>query len=145
MIVVAPSYQKGQRTSKPAQLLDIFPTLVALADLPVDDSQEGHSLVPLMKDPMAEWPHVALSSFGKGNYAVRSENFRYLRYLDGSEELYDHREDSHEWNNQASNQKRTEVLKAHRHYIPTVESDVLPGKSTGHQAYKAASRFLTKE
>lgn len=142
LIAVSPGYQQGQRTNKPTQLLDIFPTLLELTGLPADDSQEGRSLVPLMKDPNGEWPHVALSSFGKGNYAVRSERFRYIRYLDGSEELYDHRKDRHEWNNLAADKSMAEVLSNHRLYLPTSEADVLPGNSTGHQAYKAASRFV---
>ncbi|MCP4513429.1 MAG: sulfatase [Fuerstiella sp.] len=142
LIVAAPGYPKGQRTNKPAQLLDIFPTLLELAGLPTDASQEGHSLVPLVQDPQAEWRHVALSSFGKGNYAVRSERFRYIRYLDGSEELYDHLRDPNEWENLAADKAMTEVVKAHVRRLPATEADVLSGNSTGHQAYKAASRLL---
>ena len=97
-----------------------------------------------MKNPEADWPHVALSSFGKGNYAVRSEHFRYIRYLDGSEELYDHRTDPHEWTNLASKKSMAKVLDLHRKHLPAQQADVLPGNSTGHQAYKAASRFVNQ-
>lgn len=142
LIVAAPGFQKGQRSNKPAQLLDIFPTLLELADLPADQKQEGHSLVPLLKNPQAKWLHIALSSFGKGNYAVRSEHFRYIRYLDGSEELYDHRQDPHEWNNLAAHKELAEVIKNHRQHIPDQEANILPGNSTGHQAYEAASKLL---
>ncbi len=147
LIVVAPGFDKQQRTNKPAQLLDIYPTLLELAGLPADSSQEGHSLVPLMKDPQAEWPHVALSSFGKGNHAVRSEHFRYIRYRDGSEELYDHRKDPHEWKNLASPEERAdqgtaEVIRTHRRHIPATEAEVLPGNSTGHKAYQAANKLI---
>ncbi|MHC4880181.1 MAG: sulfatase [Planctomycetota bacterium] len=144
LIVAAPGYKRGQRTSKPTQLLDIFPTLLELTGLPADEDQEGHSLVPLMKNPQVEWPHVALSSFGKGNYAVRSEHFRYIKYLDGSEELYDHREDPNEWNNLASSKTLKEVVSTHRKHIPAQDADVLPGNSTGHQAYKSASRLVAQ-
>ena len=145
LIVVAPGFKSGQKTTGPAQLLDIFPTLLELASLPADKTQEGHSLVPLMKDPTVTWPHVALSSFGKGNYAVRSKNFRYIRYVDHSEELYDHRQDPHEWENLASNKKFAEIIERHREFLPTKEADILPGNSTGHKAYKAASQRLEKE
>ena len=145
LIVVSPGYRAEQRTGKPTQLLDIFPSLLELAGLPVDDGQEGHSLVPLMQDPSADWPHVSLSSFGKGNYAVRSEHFRYIRYLDGSEELYDHRNDPHEWNNLVSSQEMADVIRNHRKHLPTREADVLPGNSTGHQAYRAASKLIDEE
>ena len=98
-----------------------------------------------MQDPSADWPHVSLSSFGKGNYAVRSEHFRYIRYLDGSEELYDHRNDPHEWNNLVSSQEMADVIRNHRKHLPTREADVLPGNSTGHQAYRAASKLIDEE
>ena len=145
LIVVAPGYKTRQQSRKPTQLLDIFPTLLELAGLPADGEQEGHSLVPLMNDPQAEWSHMALSSFGKGNHAVRSDYFRYIHYLDGSEELYDHRDDPNEWNNLASSQNLAEVVETHRQHLPAHEFEVLPGNSTGHQAYKAASELLRKE
>lgn len=142
LIFTAPGFKNGQLSNKPAQLLDIFPTLLELTGLPEDKTQEGNSLVPLLKNPDANWEYISLSSFGKGNYAVRSEHYRYIRYLDGSEELYDHRTDPHEWTNLASKQKMTGVIKEHRKHLPTREADVLPGRSTGHNAYEAASRFI---
>ena len=145
LIFAAPGYPEGQKTMKPAQLLDIFPTLLELAGLPEDKGQEGNSLVPLLEDGSSEWPHVSLSSFGKGNYAVRSEHFRYIRYLDGSEEFYDHREDPNEWTNLAQTEDAAlqKIIEEHRQHLPKKEADVLPGGSTGHNAYEAASRFLT--
>jgi len=142
LIVAAPGYKAGQRTIKPAQLLDIFPTLLELTGLPADPTQEGHSLVPLLTDPQADWSNVSLSSFGKGNYAVRSEHYRYIRYLDGSEELYDHREDPHEWHNLAKQKDLEAVIAEHRRHLPKNEAEVLPASSTGHNAYDAASRFV---
>ena len=142
LIISSPGYKSGQRTKKPVQLLDIFPTLLELANLPKDVEQEGHSLVPLMKQPTTAWPHVALSSFGKGNYAVRSERYRYIRYLDNSEELYDHQQDPHEWKNLAGDKQFAEIAKQHRAKLPKMETPILPGNSTGHQAYQSASQHL---
>lgn len=142
LVIVAPGFRQRQRTLKPTQLLDVFPTLLELAGLPEDASQEGHSLVPLLKDPIRDWDHVAISSFGRGNYAVRSEHYRYIRYLDQSEELYDHRSDPHEWTNLANRKELETVIATHRQHLPKAEMPVLPGDSTGHQAYKAASRYL---
>ena len=142
LIVSAPGFEKSKRSAKPAQLLDIFPTLLELAGLPQDSGQEGQSLVPLLKNPNADWPHVAVSSFGKGNYAIRSERYRYIRYVDGSEELYDHNTDTHEWTNLASSSQYAKILEDHRQHLPTSEAEILPGNSTGHKAYESASRFL---
>ena len=40
-------------------------------------------------------------TYMRGNHAVRSERYRYIRYYDGSEELYDHEIDPNEWTNLA--------------------------------------------
>ncbi len=61
-----------------------------LTGLEADPAHEGHSLAPLLKDPEGEWPHLARTSFGPGNYAIVSERYRFIQYNDGSEELYDH-------------------------------------------------------
>jgi len=142
LILVDQRFTAGQVTTKPAELLDVFPTLLELAGLPRDNSQEGDSLVPLLKNPKANWDHPAISSFGKGNFAVRSEHFRYIQYLDGSEEFYDHQEDPHEWENLINKRAYAKIIKQHKVHIPREQEDILPGNSTGHNAYKAASRFI---
>jgi hypothetical protein len=57
--------------------------------------------MPLLKDPTAKWEGVAVCTHGKGNHAVRDAQWRYIRYADGSEELYDHSKDPYEWTNLA--------------------------------------------
>jgi hypothetical protein len=56
----------------------------------------------LLENPKAAWEHVAISTLGQNNHAVRDQRWRYIRYADGSEELYDHRTDPNEWNNFAA-------------------------------------------
>ena len=68
-------------------MLDLYPTLTDLCGLPARDGLEGHSLRPLLKDAKAERPWPALTTHGPGNHAVRTEQLRYIRYADGSEEL----------------------------------------------------------
>jgi choline-sulfatase len=144
LIVVAPGFAGERKCARPAELLDIYPTLLELAGLPADPAQEGFSLVPLLKDPKADWAHVALTSFGKGNYAVTSEHYRYIRYLDGSEELYDHRKDPNEWDNLAAEEDCADILAEHRRHLPAHEEEVLPGNSTGHAAYAAANGLIRR-
>ena len=64
---------------------------------------KGHSLVPLLKDVETDWPYMARTSFGPGNYAILSERYRFIQYNDGSEELYDHSKDAQEWYNVIDN------------------------------------------
>ncbi|QEG41482.1 sulfatase [Roseimaritima ulvae] len=139
IVIAAPGFPKNQRTVQPAELLDVFPTLLDLAGLPADATQEGQSLVPLMKEPNREWNHPAITSFGPGNYSIRSARYRFIQYLDGSQELYDLRTDPHEWTNLASDSKYQQVLAEHAAWLPKKQHTVLPGNSTGHEAYAAAN------
>ncbi len=100
LIVVAPGVTTpGSRSARSVSLMDIFPTLTELVGFESPDYLEGTSLMPLLEDPAAPWDHVALSTMEFGNHAVRSDRFRYIRYHDGSEELYDHELDPQEWIN----------------------------------------------
>ena len=144
VVVAAPGHKAAQKTNRPAELLDIFPTLLELAGLPKDETQEGQSLVPLMKKPQREWNHPAITSFGLGNYSVRSTNYRFIQYFDGSRELYNLRDDPHEWNNLIDNPKMKKVIQEHASFIPQKQHPILPGKSTGHKAYAAANGKLKK-
>ena len=144
LIVVDPARKGGQVSTKPAELIDIFPTLLALNGLQPDPAQEGQSLIPLLDDPQASsWHHPAITSFGPGNYSVRTERFRYIHYNDGSEELYDHSVDPHEWHNLIRNGEviradLNAVLQQHRDQLPKKQHALLPGNSTGHKAFEAA-------
>ena len=90
-IVVVPGVTTpGSKSDRAVSLMDIYPTLTELAGLETPGHVEGTSLVPLIIDQDAPWEHVALSTFGYMNHAVRSDRYRYIRYYDGSEELYDH-------------------------------------------------------
>ena len=111
------------RTDKPVELLSIYPTLIDLCGLPVNPKLEGVSLEPLLEDPDSEWKHVALSTLGQNNHAVRDERWRYIRYADGSEELYDHQTDPNEWNNLASESptpSHAKVISRLTKYLPVI-------------------------
>jgi choline-sulfatase len=99
LIFAGPGVRGGQVCRRPAELLDIYPTLVELLDFPSNETLEGHSLVPQLRDAKAprKWP--AITTHNHDNHGIRSENWRYIRYADGSEELYNMVEDPNEWNN----------------------------------------------
>jgi len=118
-IIVAPGVTKpGTRCDRPVSLLDIYPTLVELAGLPAKANNDGNSLVPLLKNPKRKWPYMPVMTMGKGNHAVRSDRWRYIRYADGSEELYDHSNDSWEWTNLAGKPEYKDIIEQHRKYLP---------------------------
>ena len=135
LIIVGPGIAKGEVCDKPVQLLDIYPTLLELTGLKADPSHEGHSLKALLNNPQADWPYMARTSFGPGNVAIVSEGYRYIRYNDGSEELYNRKADPHEWHNIANNPEQKTVLEKHRARLPKTFHPVLGENSTGHKAF----------
>ena len=116
--------KRGQVSNRVVSLLDIYPTLVDLCGLPEADKLEGQSLVPLLRNPKKKWDKPVLSTWYYGNHAVRSEHWRYIRYRDGGEELYDHRNDSGEFTNLAQNPEYASIIAEHRKSLPKTE--VLP-------------------
>lgn len=126
-LVVAPGVgEPGTRCDIPVDLAGLYPTLLELAGLPEDPDCDGVSLVPLLENPGSEWKRPALMTYGRGNHAVRSSRWRYIRYADGTEELYDHETDPREWTNLANEPGMTEVLVEHRSWLPEEEADKVP-------------------
>ena len=145
LIIAGPGIAKGKTCAKPVQLLDLYPTLLDLAGLKADPRHEGHSLRPLLEDPSADWVHVARSSFGPGNVAIVSEQYRYIHYNDGSEELYDRKADPNEWHNLADNPEKKTVLEQHRAKLPSDYDPILGENSTGHKAYTATENRRNRD
>lgn len=91
----------GAACHRVVSLIDIYPTLVDLCGISKRSDLDGHSLVPLLRDPGAEWDHPAITTYDFSEFSLRTERWRYIRYIDGSEELYDHWRDPEEWTNLA--------------------------------------------
>lgn len=109
----------GQTCEQPVQLLDLYPTLLELCGLPPNSQNEGTSLVPLLYNSRYFWPYPAITTYGKGNHGIRWGNYRYIRYEDGSEELYDLASDPNEWKNQALNPYFKKILRQFRGWKPS--------------------------
>lgn len=93
----------GGVCDRPVSLVDLFGTLTDLCGLPPKEGIESRSLVPLLRNPAAPWPHAAITHLDQPqNFAVSTERWRYIHYRDGGEELYDIATDPHEWTNLAS-------------------------------------------
>jgi arylsulfatase A-like enzyme len=109
-IIVAPGVTTpGSTTASPVSLMDIYPTLAELAGLATPSYIEARSLLPLLEDPDADWDHPALITYGYNNHAVVSHQYRYIRYADGSEELYDILDDPNEWTNLATQEQYSAI------------------------------------
>jgi len=106
------------RVDRPVGLIDIYPTLVDLCGLDKNKALEGQSLVPLLADSKAMWDRPALTTLGRKNHALRTPQWRYIRYGDGSEELYDHTKDPNEWTNLADKPQHNELKKELAQWFP---------------------------
>ncbi|MDQ8190669.1 sulfatase-like hydrolase/transferase [Roseibacillus persicicus] len=141
-----PLFFKAPGTTSPAtkspqvvSLLDIYPTLVELCDLPQAPKLDGKSLLPLLKDPSATRETPVLQSWYYGNYAVRSNDWRYIQYRDGSEELYDHRKDPGEHHNLAQDSRYANIIAEHQKWIP--KNGALPAGSDSWKGDKLDRRI----
>ncbi len=132
LMFAGPGVEAGTRCETPVGLIDIYPTLCDLCHIPMKDSIDGKSLLPLINDPDAEWERPALTTFGYKNHALRTEKWRYICYKDGTEELYDHENDPMEWNNLANNDEYQEVIEKLKQWLPETNAELYPPKKKEH-------------
>ena len=119
LIIAGPNLPDGQRVAAPVSLVDLYPTLLEMTSLPSPpQTLEGHSLTPLLRDPAADWPHMAMTNYGWKNTALRDARYRYIQYDDGSNELYDHQVDPNEWHNLADDPASAAVVKRFQSHLP---------------------------
>ncbi len=124
LVISAPGLtEPGGRCARPVSLIDLFPTLMDLCRLSAPDRLEGVSLRPLLEDPSRAWSRPALMTFGYGNHAIRSERYRYIRYANGEEELYDHAADPNEWTNLAGDPGYETVIEEHAAWVPALNAE----------------------
>lgn len=108
----------GESCERVVSLMDIYPTLIELCGLPVKTNIDGRSIVPLLGNPEKEWDYPAITTYNHSEYSIRNERWRYTIYLDGSQELYNHNNDSEEWYNLANDPKYADIIKELAAFIP---------------------------
>ena len=118
MWVVPGMTPKGVICASTVDFMSVYPTLCELTGIPVPDHCDGVSITSLLKDPSAAWDRPALTTHGYNRHAVRSSSHRYIRYDDGSEELYDEQADPYEWKNLAGDQQQASTIKALQQWLP---------------------------
>ena len=116
---------------EPVELLDLFPTLLLLCELPSVAGLEGHSLKPQLKDPKQSRPWPAITTHNQGNHAIRSKTHRYIQYADGTEELYDMVVDPKEWQNLARDPQKAKLKTEMASWLP--KPDVPAAKDSKHR------------
>jgi arylsulfatase A-like enzyme len=127
LLIRAPGLtSKTSKSDWPVSLMDIYPTLLELCNLPEKQGLDGNSLVDLLEDPLMKWDKPVLITYGFRNHAIRSKNYRYIKYRDGSEELYDHSKDPNEWTNLADSPDYEDIREYLRGYMPAENKEPVP-------------------
>ncbi|MCB1122821.1 MAG: DUF4976 domain-containing protein, partial [Verrucomicrobiae bacterium] len=113
MIISAPGYETGVSDAF-VELVDMYPTMTQLAGVPVPDTVQGKSLVPILKNKKAAIRNEAFSLGNSGGYAIRSNDWTYIWYHDDVEELYDMKKDPEQFTNLAKDSKHAGILEEYR-------------------------------
>jgi len=120
LVFVVPGVTKpGTRCDRTVDFMGLYPTLCELCGLSVPNHVQGKSFKSLLSDPAATWDTPAITTYLPNNHAVRTEKWRYIRYANGDEELYDHDADPHEWTNLAKDERHAAVKKELAKWLPT--------------------------
>ena len=148
LIVRVPSVDsRGKKCNLPVSLVDLYPTLIDLCGLPIDTMKnekgrplDGFSLKPLLENPESgkwEGPDYAITALYKWaqyydpafqNYSLRYQDWRYVRYENGNEELYNTKKDNHEWRNLALDSNFSKTLQKYRSQLLSIIPDSIPEK-----------------
>ena len=116
-----PGVAKGATSDVTVSLIDMYPTFVELCDLPKTPHKlEGTSIAQTLSKPAkAKDRNVYLPHMFPESYAIMNKQWRYIRYKDGTEELYDVQKDPNEWNNLAEQAKYADLKKRLASEAPT--------------------------
>jgi len=134
LMVVAPGVtEPGGVCRATVNLLDIYPTLVDLCGLEKKSGLEGESLVPYLEDPSLPSRRPSLTTRGRNNHSLRSDRWRYIRYSDGTEELYDHDADELEWHNLAGKPEYADIKRGLAGRLPKVNVENSPAEDRESQ------------
>ena len=99
LIIKAPGFKPGQSKSI-VELVDLFPTACSMLKLVTPSSVQGSSILPILQNPNERSTKPALSFVPKKKgISMRTTKWSYMKYKDGSEELYDMNKDPHQFSN----------------------------------------------
>jgi arylsulfatase A-like enzyme len=120
-----PGLTKPQQVcGRTVTLQDVYPTLMELAGLPKPEHVDGNSLVSLLRNSDASWDFPALTAY-QSHMTVRTDQYRLIRYTDGTTELYDRGKDPNEWVNRTDDPEYYRMKRKLSGYLPSQE-DMAP-------------------
>lgn len=131
LIFAGPGVSRKQEIDSPSELLDMYPTLSELCGLEIPDHVEGQSLMLQIKGLKAARIGPAITTHNHDNHGIRTDNWRFIQYADGSEELYDLKKDPDEFNNLVNDSTYISALGDLRAMLP--KANLKPVEGSRHR------------
>ncbi len=135
LFVKLPSMKNAMYSDQTVSLIDLYPTLINLANLPQKENLDGHNFSELLRAPSANWEYPGVTVSVNGT-SVLTNDFHFIQYLDGGEELYEVKKDPMEWNNLIYDAKYQNIIENLRKYIPKTRKE--PSK----ERYKKPKNYV---
>ena len=110
MLIRTPGQAAGQTVEACVSLRDLTPTLLDYCSVSRAYAMDGNNLSPLLADPDLAWDHPVLTTKDQHDHAIRTPDWRYIRYASGERELYDEKADPGELHNLQSNSAYDAVM-----------------------------------
>jgi len=132
----------GSVCGRTVDLMHVYPTLCELTGINTPAHVEGKSIASLLANPTANWELPAITTQGYENHSVRTESWRYIRYANGDEELYDEHADPYEWTNLANQSQYTDLKSTLAQWLPKnpVKTPSAKAQAKGKANAKAKSK-----
>ncbi|WP_452224023.1 sulfatase [Lacinutrix chionoecetis] len=125
-----PGVEKNKKSHHPVNLIDLFPTVFELANVPQSDQTDGKSLAPLLDNDSTttigmDYAYHQYARQKRMGYAIRTDRYRYTEWHDNNyrsydtykednivgRELYDYEKDPLETKNLVDDPAYTSVVK----------------------------------
>ena len=137
--------KKQRKVEQAVSLINVYRTIAELASLQAPKYVDGFSLVPQLNDQNSPVKAPAIASWGRGNYSVRTENWRLIQYFDKTQELYNNQKDPNEWHNLAGKPDYKEKLTELVNLLPETEAPTVEEYISNWSIYGADKQRLKVE
>ena len=123
LIIIPPKnaqtdFENQSQIDAVVNLIDLAPTLAELTGLPKNMQWEGRSLVQLMRNADEDWSNITHTTFGYGNHSIATDEWHFIKYFDGSKELYNIKNDFHQYHNLHSTVEGKNIIQALEKHLP---------------------------
>jgi len=130
LIFAGAGLPKNEKVETTVGLIDLYPTLIELCNLPKQHKMDGKSLVSSIKNPdSAKDRNLFVPYHERGSYAVINSDYRYIYYKEGGEEFYNLHDDPNEWNNLAKKEESRPIINKMKKHVPTEFSPAATSKN----------------